>query len=225
MKQFKNPLVLLALLGLFTIAAVIILTHVPVWEWAEASQVWVQNNYLLSCCCFVVFLALWSMLLPTSVPILLAGYWFGFWVGSSTTLLATTIAFICAFALGHKRGRVAMSEQLEKYPRLKNLEQTLSSDGWRFVILMRLSPIVPYHIQNYWYGMSSMHFWPCLTATLIGKTPNVLATVAIGTIWTSLQEDGSASGNTMILIISVLATVLLLALVTHRAKQALSSKS
>ena len=71
---------------------------------------------------------------------------------------------------------------LNRRPKYRKLDRAVADDGWQVVVLMRLSPIVPFNLQNYALGVTAIPFLQYLTATLIGIA--LLWMSAIFTIYT-----------------------------------------
>jgi uncharacterized membrane protein YdjX (TVP38/TMEM64 family) len=69
----------------------------------------------------------------------------------------------------------------------------LADDGWQVVVLMRLRPIVPFNLQNYALGVTSIPFLQYLTATLIGTVPGIAIYVYFGVF-----GKGLGSGPTVL---------------------------
>ena len=42
-----------------------------------------------------------------------------------------------------------------------SVDRAIGAKGWRIVFLLRLSPLVPYALSNYFYGVTAIRFWPC----------------------------------------------------------------
>jgi hypothetical protein len=62
---------------------------------------------------------------------------------------------------------------LNRRPKYRKLDRAIAEDGWQVVVLMRLSPIVPFNLQNYALGVTDIPFMQYLTATLIGIAPGI----------------------------------------------------
>ena len=60
------------------------------------------------------------------------------------------------------------------------LDRAVADDGWKVVVLMRLSPVVPFNLQNYALGVTAIPFVQYLTATLIGIVPGIAIYVYFG---------------------------------------------
>lgn len=158
------------------------LWFLPVLDWSDQLDAWIAEHFVAGLILYVVIIFFWSLLIPTAVPILLAGYFFGFWLGVLATYVSTTLSFIFAFMSTRFFFRDQVARYLSHKPKLKAFIDHLEESGWRLVIWMRISPVVPFHIQNYCYGASGMSLKTCLWATCLGKLPAVIVTVLMGSI-------------------------------------------
>ena len=174
----KHWLIAFAVLMLLGIA----IWRLPLLDWSDQLDVWITEHFVAGLLLYIVSIFVWSLFIPTAVPILLAGYFFGFWLGVAATYISTTLSFMFAFMSTRYFFRDHAARYLSKRPKFKSFIDHLEESGWRLVIWMRLSPIVPFHIQNYCYGASGMSLKTCLWATCLGKLPAVIVTVLMGSI-------------------------------------------
>jgi len=49
------------------------------------------------------------------------------------------------------------------------------------IFLLRLSPVIPFNLSNYFYGLTDVKFWPYVLASWIGMMPGTFLYVYIGT--------------------------------------------
>ena len=61
------------------------------------------------------------------------------------------------------------------------IDKALRSEGWKAVALLRLSPVVPFAVKNYLFGVSRVHMRDYLIGTFIGKLPGTIILTALGT--------------------------------------------
>lgn len=54
--------------------------------------------------------------------------------------------------------------------------------------MLRLSPVFPFALSNYFYGLTAVEFWPYLGATLLGFAPGTFAYVYTGEAAKALTE-------------------------------------
>ena len=51
--------------------------------------------------------------------------------------------------------------------------------GWKIVALLRLNPLVPFNLQNYFFGVTDIGFWPYAAATFFGIMPGALGPLVL----------------------------------------------
>lgn len=218
-------------LALVVIACCILLWQLPLLAWSDACDVWIADHYVAGVFLYIGALLIWSLLVPTAVPILLAGYFFGFWLGTAATYVATTLSFMLAFFVT----RTLLFNQVEAYlstrPKRKAFIDHLERAGWRLVFWMRMSPIIPFHVQNYCYGASKIPFSHCLWATWMGKAPGVMATVLLGSVikqssvgLRGMDEVGRPWWWYVFLSFACLAAVIVCVIMVRAARHALRNE-
>jgi uncharacterized membrane protein YdjX (TVP38/TMEM64 family) len=82
---------------------------------------------------------------------------------------------------------------------------------------MRLSPIVPFNLQNYALGVTDIPFLEYLGATLVGITPGIAIYVYFGIFGKGLESSPSLL-DWMLFGLGAVATAALALLVTWKAK-------
>tara|TARA_Y100001970_G_scaffold290757_1_gene425625 strand:- start:3947 stop:4552 length:606 start_codon:yes stop_codon:yes gene_type:complete len=95
-------------------------------------------------------------LLPGSWVSLLAGFIYGY-------INATIIVFIAAFLGAHITFFLSrtflkdfINKKLLNYPRLNTIKDNFSYYGIKLIFLTRLSPLFPFSLLNYLYGLTSV---------------------------------------------------------------------
>ena len=66
-----------------------------------------------------------------------------------------------------------------------------AAEGWKIVFLTRLSPVFPFNVQNYLYGLSGVSFRDYLLASWAGMIPGTIMYAYIG----SLAADFASLGG------------------------------
>jgi len=123
-----------------------------------------------------------------------AGYLFGLFPGTAVVLLSASIAASVSFLTGRYLLRSVVEEMLEDNPRFAAMDRAIGREGFKLMLLLRLSPIFPFALSNYLYGVTSVGFWPYFWGTMIGFTPGTLAYVYTGEFGKTLTVD-AASGS------------------------------
>ena len=101
--------------------------------------------------------------------------------GPARGLLLVTVAGLMgaslSFGIARKAGRPAVSRWLQRRAGWERLEPLMRVHGGPIVALARLLPGVPFSLQNYAFGLSSIPFRTYLLWTLLGILPSGAVTV------------------------------------------------
>ena len=189
----------------------------PLREWIEALQSWLLGLGLWGVMIFTMILIVVTFLPAPDWPLpVAAGYVYGFWAFPLTyasIAFASVLAFLAARYLLRDKIRLLLNRR-RKY---RALDRAVADDGWKVVVLMRLSPIVPFNLQNYALGVTAIPFLQYLTATLIGIVPGIAIYVYFGIFGKGLG-NGPSVFDWVLLGLGIGATVVLGILVTKKAK-------
>lgn len=109
------------------------------------------------------------LLLPTMVLTLAAGALFGPFFGTLLNLFSATFAAACAFLISRHWAIDWLAKK--RGPRVNKLIAGVEKNGWQFVALLRLVPIIPYNLVNYGLGLTQIKFSHYLITTFIFLTP------------------------------------------------------
>ncbi|KAG7367239.1 SNARE associated golgi protein [Nitzschia inconspicua] len=120
-----------------------------------------------------------------------AGYLFGPVEGTAVVLVSASVAAGVSFAIGRTLLRDYVEGILQDYPEFAKLDRAIGKEGFKLMLLLRLSPIFPFALSNYLYGASSIQFPAFFGGTLLGFAPGTLAYVYAGYIGKALTTDGS----------------------------------
>jgi len=111
-------------------------------------------------------------------------------VSVSATLAATASFLIARYALRDRIGAVA-----EKYPKWRAIDDAIGEDSFRVVALLRLSPLLPFALSNYLYGLTSVKLRPYVLASWMGMLPGTFAYVSAGSVGRTMMEAGNAAAT------------------------------
>jgi uncharacterized membrane protein YdjX (TVP38/TMEM64 family) len=107
--------------------------------------------------------------------------------------LSASIAAAVSFLIGRTFLREYVEKLLEDYPDFKKIDKAIGEEGFKLMLLLRLSPVFPFALSNYLYGVTSIKFWPYFFGTMIGFTPGTIAYVFTGEIGKSLTMDSAST--------------------------------
>ena len=176
---------------------------------------------------FVPLYALWvTLLLPGAWASMLAGALYGTWWGSLIVFLGACLGAEAAFMLGRTWLRNWARRRLEAVPKLLAIEQAVSREGLKLVLLTRLSPAFPFSLLNFAYGLSEVSLRD-YSIGLVGILPGTILFCGLGALAGDVARfgevlSGEADAGTWALRIGgLLATVASVWLVGKAAQRAL----
>jgi uncharacterized membrane protein YdjX (TVP38/TMEM64 family) len=202
--------------------AITLLVRFDLGELLEQALAWIDGLGIWGPILFVlIYVVAAALLIPGSALTLGAGALFGVVRGSLIVSLASTLAAMVAFLIGRYLARDAISRKLEGNHRFAAVDQAVARQGWKIVLLTRLSPVFPYTLLNYAFGLTRVRLSHYVLASWIGMMPGTVMYVYIGSIANAASE-GKSIGQWILYGVGLLATVAVTVYVTRIAKQALA---
>lgn len=200
----------------------------PLGEWLGALNVWIAELGAIGFAVFIFAYILATVLfLPGIILTIGGGFLFGLLWGLVGVSAGSTIGAACAFLIGRYFAREKVAGAVSQRPRFQAIDRAVGKKGWRIVVLLRLSPLVPFNLQNYLYGLTAIRFWPYVVASWIGMLPGTLLYVYLGAAGRASVEaaaEGAMDRGGLELaffIVGLLATVVVTVYVTRLARRAL----
>src|SRR5207237_6203013 len=95
----------------------------------------------------------------------------------TASMIAALVAFLVARHLLHER----IKRHYTHRGTPAAIDRALRSEGWRAVALLRLSPVMPFAVKNYLFGVSRVRIRDYAIGTFLGKLPGALVFTALGT--------------------------------------------
>ena len=177
--------------------------------------------YVLACIFFI----------PGSMLTLGAGVVFGVTKGSIIVSIASTLGATAAFIAGRYLARDWIGGKIAGNAKFKAIDDAIGREGWRIVGLTRLSPIFPFNLLNYAFGVTRISLGQYVLASWIGMMPGTMMYVYIGSLAGSLATLGSDGAEQQkspaqwaLYAVGLLATVAVTVYVTKIARKALSKE-
>jgi len=178
---------------------------------------------------FIPLYAVWvTLLLPGVWASMLAGALYGTWWGSLIVFVGACLGAEAAFLLGRTWLRGWAMGRLEAFPKLQAVEQAVSREGLKLVLLTRLSPAFPFSLLNLAYGLSEVSLRD-YTLGLIGIIPGTILFCGLGALAGDVARfgdvlSGEADPFTWTLrVVGIAATVASVWLVGRAAQRALKA--
>ncbi|HZH03049.1 MAG TPA: TVP38/TMEM64 family protein [Myxococcaceae bacterium] len=131
------------------------------------------------------------LLLPGSVLTLGAGFLYGPVAGLGLASLSSVLGASAAFGISRTRARSWVVKKLVHQPRFAAIDRAVGQQGLRVVLLLRLSPVIPFNLLNYGLGLTRVRFRDYLAASWLGMLPGTLLYVYLGSVMTSVAELGA----------------------------------
>jgi uncharacterized membrane protein YdjX (TVP38/TMEM64 family) len=226
----RKPKLKLVLLSCLAISLIIAAKQLNIQGWLQTSITWIESLGSWGAIAFIIIYNIATLLfIPGSLLTLKGGCLFGVVWGSIYVLIAATIGATFAFIIGRYLTRDWVCRQLEKHPKFKAIDQAVAKQGFKIVFLTRLSPIFPFNLLNYAFGITQVSLKDYILGS-IGMIPGTVMYVYIGSLATDLamisthHQPTTAEteiGKWLIQIIGLTATVLVTIYVTRIAQKAL----
>ena len=173
---------------------------------------------IFSFVCIYILIVL--LILPASWLSLLSGFLYGSYLGSIIVFISASIGASVAFFLSKSFFAKKLKNLLGRYPKLSVVEKVVEKGGLKLIFLARLSPIFPFSILNYFYGLNNVKFKD-FTLGLIGIIPGTYLYCSIGSLAKNLQElkNVQSPNNLYMTIVGVVSTSLVVYFLTKYSKE------
>ena len=163
------------------------------------------------------------LLLPGSIPTLGAGVVFGLVKGSIAVSIGSTLGATCAFLVGRYLARNWVSGKIAGNEKFKAIDEAVGREGWKIVLLTRLSPIFPFNLLNYAFGLTRVSLKHYFFASWVGMIPGTIMYVYIGSLAGDLAKLGAGqrtrtTGEWILYGVGLLATLAVTVFVTRIAR-------
>jgi uncharacterized membrane protein YdjX (TVP38/TMEM64 family) len=223
-----------ALLVVFAVVALTVVAalsgHLPVRAWLSGTVAYIRDAGTLGVLLFAtVYVVAAVFFLPGAVLTLGAGFAYGPVLGVLIVSPVSVLAASVAFLVGRFVAREWIGRRIAGDPRFAAIDDAIANDGFRIVMLLRLSPLFPFSLLNYALGLTKVSFRDYVVASWIGMLPATVLYVYLGSLVTNLGDltggrTASGSGAAQALYwVGLVATVLIAVVATRTARRALAS--
>jgi uncharacterized membrane protein YdjX (TVP38/TMEM64 family) len=212
----------------FTLATQLIQSGINIQEWLINALQWIDSLGAIGAIAFILLYIIATVaFLPGSIITLGAGVVFGLVLGSIYVFIGATIGAILAFLIGRYLARGLIAKRIARNKKFKAIDQAVEKEGFKIVLLTRLSPVFPFNLLNYAYGLTGVSLKDYIIGS-IGMIPGTIMYVYLGDLAGNLATIGmeTPTANPMaqwtIRIIGFIATVGVTLSVTKIARKALN---
>jgi uncharacterized membrane protein YdjX (TVP38/TMEM64 family) len=202
--------------GLLLVAVAIGWYLLPVADWLGDLRGWIVALGFKGVVVFAMIYIVGAVVLaPEALLTIAAGFAYGAW-GFPIVLIAATIGASLAFLIARHVARDKVRLLLAKRRNLAAIDKAVAEDGWKIVVLLRLSPLIPFNLQNYLFGVTAIPFRHFVAATFFGIAPGTALYVYLGVLG---NQTGSADlEKGAFLAFGLVATIVVAVLVARKAR-------
>jgi uncharacterized membrane protein YdjX (TVP38/TMEM64 family) len=152
-------------------------------EFLHHSMEWIAQSGWVGVLWFVVLYTLTCVFfLPGSILSIGAGAVYGFWFSTALVTISSTVGAAVNFLTSRYLARNWMQRKLGHSTKFRALEKAVCSEGWRMILVSRMSPIVPHSLVSYAAGLIRISFWKFTFASFVGFLPQSAAYTYVGAI-------------------------------------------
>jgi uncharacterized membrane protein YdjX (TVP38/TMEM64 family) len=215
----RGKSVLLVAVLAAVVLAIIYLPLQPALDWVEGLGPWgpvaLGVIYVLSCVLFV----------PGFILTVGAGFLFGVVQGTVVVSVGSTIGATLACLVGRYLARDRIAGLVEGNARFAAVDAAVAREGFKIVLLTRLSPVFPFNLLNFAYGLTNVRISHYMLASWIGMLPGTIMYVYFGSVAEDVASVGSGEkggAEWALTIVGFLAAIAVMILVTRVARRALA---
>lgn len=222
-KLLRMLIFLCVVIALFVLGGVY---HAQVGERFTATIEWIDSLGPLGPILFgAIYILACVLLVPGLVLTLGAGFAFGVFWGTVTVSIASTLGAGAAFLVGRTVARGWIEQKIAGNPKFAAIDKAAGREAFKIVLLTRLSPIFPFNLLNYAYGLTRAPFRSYLLASWIGMLPGTLMYVYYGSA--TREAANLAAGREkgtldyVVFAVGLVLVVVVAVFVTRMARKAL----
>ena len=217
-------------LALGVVAVIVAVKFLPIADWLNGFNQWIKGFGVWGIILYVGVYALATVLfLPGWIFTVGAGITFGLFWGTVAAICGATIGATLAFLIARYAARGAVSERFATNKKFSAIDDAIGKQGWKMVALLRLSPLIPFNLSNYLYGLTAIKLLPYIAASFFGMLPGTLLYVYLGTIGRIGIDAASARSaksplEYWALALGLMATIVVTVFLTRLAQRAMRSR-
>ena len=190
----------------------------PMDQWLQGFSRWAQGLGTWGVVLVSIAYVLCTILLVPGVPLTLAvAVAYGWWALAICFFGGMTAALI-SFLISRYLARDRVKRFLDKHPAMKAVDTVAHEETFKTIVLARLTPVTPFAVENYAFGVTGVRLGSFLLATAIGIVPGTIQNVWVGVIGRTAAEGGAGVMNWILLTIGLVATIVLTVWMTRQAK-------
>jgi uncharacterized membrane protein YdjX (TVP38/TMEM64 family) len=227
LKTLLQPRVILVIVAI--LALIVLGRHFHLGEMFSSMLDRIRGMGALAPVLFIILYILGAILfIPGSILTIGGGVLFGLLWGSIYVSIGATIGATAAFLIGRYLARNWVRRQLEGNRKFAAIDEAVGREGWKIVLLTRLSPVFPFNLLNYAFGLTAVKLRDYFLATWIGILPGTVLYVYLGSLGGNLANSGKSHhtpAQWALDIVGLLATVGVAVYASRLASRALNENA
>jgi uncharacterized membrane protein YdjX (TVP38/TMEM64 family)/rhodanese-related sulfurtransferase len=181
-------------------------------------QSWVESAGIVGPLLFIaIYAAATVLFLPGAVVTLAGGALFGPVWGTLWNLSGATLGAVLAFLIARHLGSDWVARRAG--PRLRNLDEGVSAEGWRFIAFVRLVPLFPFNLLNYALGLTRIPLKAYALASAAFMLPGALAYTWLGYTGREALAGGEDMVRNVLITLALVSTLAFLPRLIRRLKK------
>jgi uncharacterized membrane protein YdjX (TVP38/TMEM64 family) len=131
------------------------------------------------------FIPVCLVFLPGAPLTLFGGFAFGQTIGGLAVVVmcvsaGSTLGATAAFLVGRSVARDWIEKKVIAHPRFRTLDAAVAEEGFKIVLLARLSPAFPFNLLNFAFGLTRVSLRDYVLASWIGMLPGTILYAYLG---------------------------------------------
>jgi uncharacterized membrane protein YdjX (TVP38/TMEM64 family) len=164
----------------------IALQQLNIQEYLQSTLVWIQNLGPVGAIAFMaIYILATVLLIPASLLTLGGGVLFGVFRGAIFVFIAATIGATIAFLIGRYLSRNWVAKRIEGNAQFQAIDRAVGQEGFKIVLLTRLSPVFPFVLLNYAFGITSVSLRDYALG-FVGMIPGTVSYTYLGSAFGNL---------------------------------------
>mmetsp|Transcript_22593 Transcript_22593/g.49491 ORF Transcript_22593/g.49491 Transcript_22593/m.49491 type:complete len:239 (-) Transcript_22593:519-1235(-) len=148
-----------------------------------------------------------------------AGAMFGIWIGTVVMLAGCVIGSLFNFLIARYLARDWAKRKTEQSEMLSALDAAVAQKGFSIIFLSRLSPVFPFAMTSFMFGVCAVSILDYTLATALGLLPGIVMYCWIGISMKNLAATGGADWT---LYVSIAFSLVSIVLISKQAQTVIS---
>ncbi|NJO78336.1 MAG: TVP38/TMEM64 family protein [Cyanobacteria bacterium RM1_2_2] len=164
------------------------------WNLQEAVQGVLSQIQQLGAVGALAFIVLYAVaavaFIPGSLLTLGAGFVYGVVQGSFYVFIGASLGAVLAFLVGRYLARDWVARKIQQNSKFRAIDEAVGREGFKIVLLTRLSPVFPFNLLNYAFGITGVSLRDYALGC-VGMLPGTVLYVYLGSLAGDLATLGT----------------------------------